>query len=202
MQLDHVTYAGPPFEEDAAVIASLPDNLVGLLRQLNGFILFEGGLHVRGVCQSPEWHSISTALSGKGALHALYPAVLPSDVPFAQDCVADQYILRERKVHKLQAETGELVPLDLSLPEFFAAIQANPVEFLAMQPLLLHQGNGGSLAPGQVLHVYPPFCTKEAANGVSVKPVPIQEALAFLSDFSRQVSSLAEGETIQFNVVP
>lgn len=202
MELSHVTYAGPSFEEGAAIVASLPDNLVSLLRQLNGFILFEGGLHVRGVCQSPDWHSISKVISGESALHALYPAVLQSDVPFAQNCVADQYILRERQVHKLQADTGQLVALGLSLPEFFAAIQTDPIEFLAMEPLLLHKQSGGSLAPGHVLHVYPPFCTQEAANGVSVRPVPICEAIAFLSDFSRQISALAEGQTFQFKVVP
>jgi len=201
MELDHVTFAGPPFEEELAIVASLPDNLTSLLRQVNGFILFEGGLHVRGVCTHPEWHSLSSVLVGPRALHALYPALLPSDVPFAQDCVADQYILRERKVHKLEAETGELSFMDLSLPEFLSAVQAHPVEVLGMQPLLRHRQEGGALKPGQVLHVYPPFCTKEAANGVSLKAVPVQEAISYLSELSRVVSSLPDGRQIQITVV-
>lgn len=196
MELSHVTFVGPPFEETAAVVALLPENLVGLLRQINGFILLEGALHVRGVCKTPQWHGLSSVLSGPSALHTLYPAVLPSDVPFAQDCVADQYILRQRKVFKLEAETGNLFSLGLSLPEFFSAVQDNPIEFLAMQPLVRFKQDGGSLQPGQVLHVYPPFCTKEAANGVSLRPLPGQEAIAFLADFSRQLSSLAEGEAV------
>ncbi|WP_374569517.1 hypothetical protein [Ideonella sp.] len=183
-------------------MASLPDNLVGLLRQINGFILFGGGLHVRGVCEEPEWHSIASVIAGPTALHKLYPSLQPGDVPFAQDCVADQYVLRDRKVHKLEAETGHLVALGLSLPEFFAAVQSSPIEFLTMQPLLRHQQDGGSLEPGQVLHVYPPFCTKEAANGVSLKPVPVQEAIAFLADFSSQISSLAPGQKFSVKVVP
>jgi hypothetical protein len=157
MLLDGITYVGPPFEEDSCAVSLLPDELVELLRQINGFVLFDGGLHVRGVCQSPDWHSLSSVWEGEGALHKLYPALRPSDVPFAQDCVADQYILRDRKVHKLYGDTGELLELHLTLPEFFAAVDASPVEFLAMEPLQLHQKNGGVLLPGQVLHVYPPF---------------------------------------------
>jgi hypothetical protein len=202
MELSNVTFIGPPFEEAPALVTALPDNLVDLLRQINGFILFEGGLHVRGICATPEWHSLASVLAGPVALHAQYPAPQASDVPFAQDCVADQYILRERVVHKLEAETGQLSSLGLALPEFFASVQTDPVEFLGMHPLLRHQQDGGALLPGQVLHVYPPFCTKEAANGVSLKAVPVGEALAFLADFSRQISSLAEGESFRVKVVP
>jgi hypothetical protein len=202
MELDHVTFAGPEFEEAAEIIALLPNNLVGILRQINGFILFEGGLHVRGVCAQPQWHSLSAVLAGPGALHAHYPALLSSDVHFAQDCMADQYVLRERKVHKLEAETGQLKALGLSLPEFFAAVQADPIEFLSMQPLLRYQQEGGTLQPGEVLQAYPPFCTEEARSGVSLKAVPVGEALAFLSEFSRQLSGVTSGQSIRVKVVP
>lgn len=57
MELDGITFMGPPFEEGSPLLVTLPGNLVGRLRQINGFILFEGGLHVRGVCADPEWHS-------------------------------------------------------------------------------------------------------------------------------------------------
>lgn len=202
MEFDHVTFVGPSFEEAAAVIAMLPDNLAHLLRQINGFILYDGGLHVRGVCDEPEWHSLASVLVGASALHTRYPALLSSDVPFAQDCVADQYVLRERKVHRLEAETGNLKALGLSLPEFFGAVQASPVEFLSMEPLLRYQQEGGSLQPGQVLHAYPPFCTEQAAHGVSLKAVPVSEALEFLSDFARQLSGLEPGQSFHMKVVP
>ena len=72
-----------------------------------------------------------------------------------------------------------------------------------MQPLLRHERESSSLLlPGQVLSVYPPFCTKEAANGVSLRPVPVAEALAFLSEFSARIHSLSEGEQIRVKVVP
>jgi hypothetical protein len=105
-------------------------------------------------------------------------------------------------VCKLASETGELELLNLKLSEFLAAAEADPVAFLAMEPLLRFQKDGGTLQPGEVLHAYPPFCTKEAANGVSLKAVSTAEALRFLADFSRQISGLAGGEKFQVRVVP
>jgi hypothetical protein len=202
MDLDHVTFAGPDFDERSPILDMLPDNLAGLLRQINGFIMYEGGLHVRGVCLEPSWHSLENTLIGPSALHKLYPAVEVADVPFAQDCLADQYLLRARSVCRLEAETGVVTPLNLSLPEFFRSIQEDPVEFLGMHPLLRHQREIGSLQPGQVLHAYPPFCTKQAADGVSLRAVPAGEAILFLADFARQISGLGEGENFQVTVTP
>jgi hypothetical protein len=71
-----------------------------------------------------------------------------------------------------------------------------------MQPLLRFQREGNLLEPGQVLRAYPPFCTKEAAQGVSLRAINATEALVFLADFSRQTSGLAEGERIRIRVVP
>ncbi|MDO9568829.1 MAG: hypothetical protein Q7J58_05540 [Hydrogenophaga sp.] len=204
MQLEGVTYAGPPFEEsDSELLAALPQNLRGLLEQLNGFILHSGGLHVRGVCDSPEWHSLRSVMFGPSALHLAYPALAASDVPFAQDCVADQFVLRAGSVYKLSSETGTLESLDLHLPAFFEKATSSPVEFLGMHPLLRHERESSlPLLPGQVLSVYPPFCTKEAANGVSLRPVPVAAALGFLSEFSASIHSVSEGEQIRVKVVP
>ena len=48
MQLAHITFTGPPID-DPDILGMLPTGLAGLLRQLNGFIQFHGGLHVRAV---------------------------------------------------------------------------------------------------------------------------------------------------------
>lgn len=202
MEFGHVTYFGPPLGDDGEVLAALPSNLKALLEQINGFILSNGGLHVRGVCSDPLWHSLRSVLFGEKALHYLYPDVLATDIPFAQDCVADQFVLRERKVWKLSAETGELNPLNLGLSAFFEAAESNPTEFLGMQPLLQYQLEGGSLEPGQVLSVYPPFCTEEATNGVSLKAISVGEAIAFLAEFSKSIAGLAEGAKLHVKVVP
>jgi hypothetical protein len=165
MDLSNITYQGPEFQVDQEIESLLPDNLLSLLKQVNGFIQFTGGLHVRGLCKEPEWHSLRAALLGENAIHKLYPVVEKTDIPFAQDCVADQYLLRDRTVYKLFAETGELKSLNFGLGSFLSAVSDDPVEYLGLEPLLQLQNQEQYLDPGQVIHVYPPFCTEEAKKG-------------------------------------
>jgi hypothetical protein len=67
-------------------------------------------------------------------------------------------------------------------------VESDPIEYLSLQPLFQFQNEGGSLQPGQLLSVYPPFCTKESANGVSLKAIPTLERITFLADFAGQIS--------------
>ncbi len=178
MQITNVTFRGPPID-DEAVLDQLPENLRLLLKSVNGFIQHRGGLHVRGACLEPQWHSLRSALEGDSALHALYPSVQRSDVPFAQDCVGDQFLLRGGSVYRLSAETGEIDLLAPSLTDFFASAAADPVKFLGLQPLMQLEQDGGKLEPGELIHAYPPFCTEEAASGVSLKAVPASQVMTF-----------------------
>ncbi len=200
MELDHVTYRGPNFEDDHRLAARLPDNLRGLLKQINGFIQYVGGLHLRGLCAEPAWHGLDLVWTGPLALHENYAEVRPDDVPFAQDCMADQFLLRGKDVLKLYAETGELEDLSLDLRGFLEEANRDPVEFLGMHPLLQAVQDGHEPKPGQVLHAYPPFCMKAEGHEVSLRPVPIEEALAYLAHLSKEIRDLPEGAEIELKI--
>src|SRR6187431_3048699 len=129
MELKHLTYSGPPID-DEPLLARIPACLAEYLREMNGFIAFHGGLHVRGACLRPAWHSLRDAWAGASAFHRLYPNVRRRDVPFAEDCMGDQFLLRSGRVYKVSAETGAVEPLNVGLGEFFEAVTADPVEFL------------------------------------------------------------------------
>lgn len=200
MQLEHVTYTGPPLD-DGDLLDRLPANLAGLLRQINGFIQFHGGLHVRGACREPDWHSLRDAWDGEAAFWRLYPEVRQADVPFAEDCMGDQFVLRDAVVHKLSAETGDAESLGVGLREFFEAVAADPVEYLSLHPLLQHQQDGGGLEPGQLLAAFPPFCTKESADGVSLAAIQAGERRRFLADLAAQLREVPEGGKIDCRVM-
>ena len=87
MELPGVTFEGPEID-DPEVFDALPSNVQRLLAQINGVVAFDGGLHVRGACLAPRWHSLRAAWWGPEALHRRYDAVGRDDVPFAQDAVA------------------------------------------------------------------------------------------------------------------
>ena len=197
MEITNVTYQGSAVS-DAETFLKLPENLQGLLNSLNGFIQFGGGLHIRGAVHIPKWHSISEAWSGSAALFKLYDCVLDTDIPFGQDCVGDQFLLRNKEIWRLSAETGEIENLGLGLSSFFESVSKDPIGFLGMEPLLQLQSEGTELEPGQLIHAYPPFCTKEAANGVSLKPVPAAELILFHAELSSRLPP--DGEKIVMQV--
>lgn len=196
MELYEVTYQGPEIS-DPALLERLPEELRDLLSQVNGFIQFGGGFHVRGVCQEPEWHSLQEAWTGSLALSKLFPGVRETDIPFAQDALGDQYLLRDDQVVHLAAETGEVDELEVDFLTFLHAIQEDPMEALQLMPLEDFWEEGGELEPGQLLSAYPPFCTVEAENGVDLKAIPVRDRLTFLSNLAEQLKDVPDGAEIE-----
>lgn len=191
MEFPRVTFVGPA-SDDPELLDLLPEDLRRFLGRVNGLIAFDGGLHVRGACKAPEWHSLRHIWKGERALHVRYAAVREADIPFAEDAMGDQWLLRATRVVRLSAETGDLDEGDIGWSGFWAGVERDPVEALGLHPLLQFMSEGGSLAPGQLLNAYPPFSTKEAAAGVRLAPVPALEQLDFLAELARQIP--LEGE--------
>jgi len=201
LELSEVTYEGPQID-DIELLHRLPQPLKKLLEQVNGFVQFGGGLHVRGACRSPDWHSLREAWQGERAFHRLYPEVSESDIPFAQDCVGDQFLLRGEEVLHLGAEDGSMDALSVGLDGFLGMVQADPVEFLSMQPLIRFQREGNELEPGQLLSVVPPFVVRESKEGVSLRAIPAAEVIVFHAELSRQLGDVPNGGQIIFRKAP
>lgn len=185
---------------DVEILAKVPDDYRRLLSETNGFVLFDGGLHVRGAVLSPEWHSLRKIWLGDFALYKLFPAIEETDVPFAQDCLGDQFVLCNGIVHKLDAEVGEIDSLGVDLQTFLKQAQENPVEYLSLEPLLQFMSEGGKLKPGQLLSVYSPFIAEESANVVSLKAISMFDRIGFLADFARQITGIPKGTKIEIKV--
>ena len=197
MELNHITYQGPPVD-DVELLGRVPESLAALLNSLNGFIQYGGGLHLRGACTAPDWHSLRRAWLGPKSISDIFSAVEETWIPFAEDCVGDQFLLRNKEVLRLSAETGELEEMGLSLGDFLKSASADPIDFLAMEPLLQFQNDHGELPEGHLLHVYPPFCTEEAEQGVSLRAVPAWELHDFHSELAKALPK--DGGQIQVEI--
>lgn len=200
MDLNHITYKGPEID-DAQILDSLPENLANLLSQINGFIQYHGGLHIYGACASPDWHSLREAWHGEAAAHKHYDAISETDVPFGEDCLGFQFLLRNKKVIFLDGETGDVEDLDLSLKDFFRWVSNDPMDALGMQPLRQFIEDGNVCEPGQLLAEYPFYCTKESENGVSLNAISSLERRLFLADLHKQLKGVKEGDKFDVKLV-
>ncbi|MBL8020474.1 MAG: hypothetical protein JNM27_12465 [Leptospirales bacterium] len=196
---DQISYTGPP--ADLTLMKELPEELQNILREKNGFIAYEGGLHVRGACTEPAWHSIHTVWKGELALSKTYDALPADAVPFAEDCMGDPFVLRDKKVYRLTLETAYMEILG-SLAEFFESIARDPRGVLHYEPLLKLKQQGSGLKPGQLIHAYPPYSTAQAANGVLLRAVPADAQIAYELDFFASVRDLPEGQTFRLKILP
>lgn len=140
------------------------------------------------------------AWEGDLAIHRLFPAVEESDIPLAEDCFGDQYLLRDLQVVRLQGETGEIEATQKTWLEFLACVEADPIEFLQLSYLSRFQEEGGILMPGDLLSVYPPFVAKECVNP-SIRPIPSLELRSWLADFARQIGGVEDGQRIRIRVI-
>lgn len=191
-----MTFTGPPVD-DPEIFKQLPPALATLLQERNGFVAYGGGLHIRGACSEPAWHSLRAAWQGSNALHAKFSSVEQSDIPLGEDALGDQFLLRGTEVWQLHAETDDVDRLAPSLERFLEAVGADPVDVLGLHPLIEFRSEGAHLKPGQLLSAYPPFSSEQSADGVDLRAVPAADRLAFLADFARQVHSIPEGGQIR-----
>src|SRR5262245_55500400 len=104
---------------DQEFFEKLPADYRDFLRHINGCVLFGGGLHMRGCTDDPDWHSLRRVWVGDHRLSALYSTVQADDIPFAQDCLGDQFLLRSNSVIRLDGETGDIEDLGLGWQQFF-----------------------------------------------------------------------------------
>lgn len=191
LDLSGVTWRGPEID-DPKILRDVPEDLYQLLRQVNGFILRHGALHVRGGCAAPDWHSLRRVWRGEQAFHEAYHAVRPEDVPFAQDLFGDQFLLRRGVVWRLFAETGEMEEAADSLGEFMARINEDIDAFLNV--------GDARVEPGQLMLAYPPFCFDGPASKSTFSAVSTLEVIAFHANIAGQLKDVPEGAKIEFKV--
>jgi hypothetical protein len=179
----------------------LPASLARLLEPVDGLIAIDGGLHVLGARSRLAWHELHHLWKGERALSILYDAVLPEDVPFAANCMGDQFLLRGEAVLQLIAETGELEHVDASLESFLQRCAARDLEiWLGLRYLEQFELEKGTLDPARVLLPYPLLTMAESQKGVRLAAVPAEEALEFHASIARRIGDLPDGARVKLTV--
>lgn len=179
-----VTYLNHELHEKE-VFELLPDEMRAFYREINGIVAYNGGFQIRGCGTGPSWNSLDDFWKGENALHKTYSNLLPTDIPFAQDCMGDQYVFRAGSVWHLLSETGELDDLELEFDEFIDEVVEDPVEFLSLYPLLEFMETGEELQPGELLAPSVPF-TEEAGDDYTFSKQTVEHRLKWLAEYYKK----------------
>ena len=168
--LPGLTYPGAPLD-DVAILERIPQEYAQLLAQQNGFIALWGGIHLRGACSRPVWHSLAAALDGPAALSRLFPPIRPDDLPFGQSALGVQLVLRRGVVWRLDPVAFTMECLRLDLAGLITTLDHDPSAVLDLEPLARFRAGGEQLLPGQLL----------AVGEAGMRAVPAEDLLFALS---------------------
>lgn len=188
---ERITWRGAAID-DEETLGAVPVALFEVLREVNGFIIGNGVLHVRGASTVPEWHSLREAWQGENRFAKLYEGLEAEDIPFAQDSFGDQFLLRDGAVWRLFAETGEVEEMAVDLNEFWERVTEDAEGYLNVP--------AADLAPGQLLLAYPPYCVGDTERQVGLTKLPAAEVIRFHATLAAQLKDVPEGAKIKFNI--
>ena len=137
-------------------------------------------------------------MGGKHSLADRYSKVKDADVPFAENCLGDPFLLREGKVVQLIAEAGEVELVDTTLVGFLRrCARRDPEIWLGARYLRQFVADGEQLDPDRALVAYPPLTLAESTQGVSLKAIPRLAAIDYLSEFARRIKDLPDGTKVK-----
>ncbi|UYZ60688.1 SMI1/KNR4 family protein [Hymenobacter latericus] len=194
--MQDITYIGEPIS-DSATFKLLPFEMQAFMLQHNGMVAFLGGLHIRGCCHEPAWHSLREAWQGENAFWRTYASVKQSDLPFAQDAVGNQFLLRRGEVWWLDTETGEMENLGVDFVRFIRGVELYPDQALDLQAVSMFTNLGAVLQPGELLAVYPPNCIKAENENFNLTRMPVDVRLGSLANLYQQIRRLKPGQKIR-----
>lgn len=194
--MQDITYIGEPVS-DAATFKLLPFDMQAFMLQHNGIVAYFGGLHIRGCCHEPTWHSLKEAWQGETAFWRTYPKLKHSDLPFGQDAVGNQFFLRRGQVWHLDTETGEVQNLNVDFRMFITGVERFPAEALDLSAVAVFMQGGAHLMPGELLAVYPPSCVKTDGDQLNLTRMPVDVRLGSLANLYQQIIRLKPGQKIR-----
>ncbi len=140
-----ITYKGEPIN-DWLTFNRLPGCIQDFLIEINGFTVRNNG----GCVNSPDWHSLNEVWHGGTRLSDLFDSIRPDDIPIAQDCVGNQFIIRQNKICMLDVETGRIELMEIDFQEFIRQIAE-----LSYDELQDSNMQNVELVPGQHFSYYP-----------------------------------------------
>jgi hypothetical protein len=173
-----------------------------LLECINGGYFFDRSLHVFGACAEPPWHSLS-AWNSPALWRDAYGEATRGLVCFAEDAFGDQFAYSGMggEVVCFEAELGRVVPVAPHFVAWLEGLLAQPESVLPIDVMRREaELRRMALAPGTQMFAYPPLCTVESREGVTVGPVDAVEAMRFRGSLALQLRNLPPGSRVSIEI--
>jgi SMI1/KNR4 family protein SUKH-1 len=172
-----------------------------LLECMNGGYFFERSLHVFGACADPPWHSLG-AWNSPALWRDAYGEAAEGLVCFAEDAFGDQYAYSGRggEVVCFEAELGRVVSVAPHFVAWLEGLLEQPEAVLPLDVMRREVETRQPLEPGWQLFAYPPLCTVESRQGVTVGQVDAVEAMRFRGSLALQLRNLPPGARVAIEI--
>lgn len=190
-EFNDITYIGQEID-DFNTLEILPEYLRHFFANQNGLIAYHGGFHIRGCVINPLWHSLGYVWFGDLNLSNLFDCISQNDIPIAQDCFGDQYLIRDNSIIRLSAEIGDLEFLNLHFHDFLKKVQVDPISMLNIENIEQFK-----LKNGQLLSVFPPFSINTESTQM-IRPIDFEQRIRYLSQLSKKINKLPDSTEIEF----
>ncbi|MFA1028501.1 hypothetical protein ALP10_01178 [Pseudomonas syringae pv. helianthi] len=178
---------------------TLADQLLGMLRQRNGFYALESALHVLpthsnqneiGIC---DWNESTLWRSD-------YKGLADGCLFFAEDVFGGQFCIKDSKVYAFDPETGSLEYLADDI-ESWVQLLLSDYEVLTGYPLAHQwQKQNGQLPAGKRLLPKVPFVLGGEFVLDNLYLADAVEGMRFRADVASQIKDLPDGAQIRLNI--
>lgn len=178
---------------------ALADQILGMLRQRNGFYALESALHVFPARSSQ--HELGISDWNENALwRSRYNGLADGCLFFAEDVFGGQFCIKGNRIYTFDPELGSLEYLADTI-EQWAQTLLRDYEFLTGYPLAHQwQKQNGQLPVGKRLVPKTPFVLGGEFTLDNLHLIDAVEGMRLRADLAVQIKDLPDGAQIRFSV--
>lgn len=203
-----IAIASPPLSHEAVdshnalftQAGSLGNALAQMLGMRNGFYAFESALHVFAMGQGADPYNLDT-WNDRDLWIAEYAGLADNALFFAEDIFGDQFCIRDHRIWRFVAETGETEKMGHTLDQWAQQIVDN-YEVETGYPLARDwQAQHGILAATDRLLPKRPFVLGGAFDVTNLYALDRVKGMRFRGNLARQIKNIPDKSKIKIKVV-
>ena len=179
--------------------AQLADEYVGLLKQRNGFLAFEGALHALPAGKPAKGYDLQT-WNDPGGWIAAYGETANDSLFFAEDLFGEQFALKGNAIYRFDPETARFTEVAPSLEGWAKVILEDYRTETGYELAHEWQTKHGALQPAHRLVPKIPFSLGGEYAIANLMALDARKGMELRADIWRQVKDLPPGTKVEIKL--